>query len=86
MKQTRPSLKEIVRIPQVSEFIEKGIVSSEAPSLSDPPISSDGQEITLRIPLPPELYEALLLKISDQGKTLPEAFREMLLDFLVKEP
>ncbi len=79
MKHPRPSLREIVRPPQISDFIEKGVVTIGAS-----PAQGD-QEIDLRVPIPAELYEALLVKLSDQGKTLPESFREMLLDFLMKD-
>ncbi|MDA8111719.1 MAG: hypothetical protein M0T83_04635 [Nitrospiraceae bacterium] len=79
MKQSRPSLREIVRPPQITNFIEKGVVSPGTGSGSSDP------DVELRIPVPGELYEAFLVKISEQGLSLPEAVREMLLDYLMKE-
>jgi len=79
VKQPRPSLREIVRPPQISDFIEKGVVP---PGTAAGPGDSD---VELRIPVPGELYEAFLVKISEKGISLPEAVREMLLDYLMKE-
>lgn len=79
MKQPRPSLRDIVRPPQITDFIENGVVPpGTASGASDP-------DVELRIPVPGELYEAFLVKIAERGLSLPEAVREMLLDYLMKE-
>ena len=83
MKQPRPSLRDIVRPPRISDFIETGEVSP--PSVPTSASEGSAEDSLLRIPVPPELYEAFLLRISERGLSLPEAIREMFLDYLMKE-
>lgn len=79
MKSPRPTLREIVRPPAVSDFIDRGVVP-ESPAEAPPP--EDGR---LLLALPEELSEALRLKMEERGLDLDDAVREMVLDFLMKD-
>ncbi|MGC8500395.1 MAG: hypothetical protein ACP5OS_04360 [Leptospirillia bacterium] len=79
MKSPRPTLREIVRVPAVSDFIDRGVVP-EAPPPEGPP-----GEVPLAVGLPAELHEALCFKMEERGQELSEAFREMVLDYLMKD-
>ncbi len=84
MKQSRPSMRDIVRPPRISDFIETGEIPP-APVAPDPEPGAEAKDRSIRIAVPPELYEAFLLKVSERGLDLPEAIREMFLDYLMKE-
>ena len=79
MKAPRPTLREIVRPPAVSDFIDRGVVP-ESPAEAPP--SEDGR---LLLGIPEELSEALRLKMEERGLDLDNAVREMVLDFLMKD-
>jgi hypothetical protein len=84
MKQPRPSMRDIVRPPRISDFIETGEIPP-APVAPDPETGPEAKDSSIRVTVPPELYEAFLLKVSERGLALPEAVREMFLDYLMKE-
>ena len=79
MKSPRPTLREIVRPPAVSDFIDRGVVP-DSPVEPLPP-----EEGRLVLTLPSELEEALRLKMEERGLDLEAAVREMVLDFLMKD-
>ena len=78
MKAPRPTLREIVRPPAVSDFIDRGVVPE---STAEAPPPEDGR---LLLGIPVELSEALRLKMEERGLDLDDAVREMVLDFLMK--
>ncbi len=79
MKSPRPTLREIVRPPAVSDFIDRGVVS-ESPA--EAPAPSEDRRL---LDLPAELEEAFRLKMEERGLDLDTAVREMVLDFLMKD-
>ena len=83
MKLSRPSLKEIVRPPEVSAFIDQGVLSSPHSGRPED-VSENQKEIVLALSVPEELYEALKVTMENRGLSLEEALREMLMDFLMK--
>ncbi|MGC8528854.1 MAG: hypothetical protein ACP5OP_01465 [Leptospirillia bacterium] len=82
MKSQRPTLREIVRPPAISDFIARGVVP-EAESETRTVVPEDDSSLT--VALPSELSEALRLKMEERGLTLEAAVREMVLDFLMKD-
>ena len=82
MKSPRPTLREIVRPPAISDFIDRGVVPEPE---SEPRTSVPEGESSLVVALPSELSEALRLKMEERGLDLEAAVREMVLDFLMKD-
>ena len=82
MKSHRPTLREIVRPPAISDFIDRGVVPDSDPETR--PTAPEG-DISLVVALPAELSEALRLKMEERGLDLEAAVREMVLDFLMKD-
>jgi hypothetical protein len=68
-----------VRAPAVSDFIDRGVV----PEASSPEGAKG--EVPLSVALPAELLEALRFKMEERGQELSGAFREMVLDYLMKD-
>lgn len=79
MKQGRPSLRDVVRSPEMTAFIDRGVVSAPA---DGGPLSET--EVLLSVSVPAELFDALKVTMEGRGISLPEAVREMLLDYLMK--
>lgn len=84
MKQQRPTLKDIVRPPEISAFIDRGEVS--APPSPEPGSSptDERKEVVLSLSVDRELYEALVVTMENRGISLSEATREMVMDYLMK--
>lgn len=75
----RPSLKEIIRSTDIESFIRDG----KAPSEPSDPVPSDHVHITLDIPR--ELHEALMVVLEGKELSLPQALREMLAEYIMKD-
>ncbi|MHB8422095.1 MAG: hypothetical protein ACYC9S_10410 [Leptospirales bacterium] len=75
----RPSLKEIIRTADIESFIRDGKASPEA-SETVPP---DHIRVTLDIPR--ELHEALMVVLEGKDISLPQALREMLAEYIMKD-
>ncbi len=82
MKSHRPTLREIVRPPAISDFIDRGVVPDAEPETRP---TAPGGDSSLVVVLPSELSEALRLKMEERGLDLEAALREMVLDFLMKD-
>ncbi|MHB1286303.1 MAG: hypothetical protein ACYCYP_07045 [Leptospirales bacterium] len=75
----RPSLKETIRTADIESFIRDGKSPTEPSEL----ISEDHVRITLD--LPKELHAALMVVLSEKSISLPQALREMLAEYIMKD-
>ncbi len=75
----RPSLKETLRTADIESFIRDG----KSPTEPSEPIPED--HIRIALDLPRELHAALMVVLSEKSISLPQALREMLAEYIMKD-
>ncbi len=75
----RPSLKETIRTADIESFIRDGKSPTE-PAEAVPP-----DHVRIALDIPRELHEALMVSLEGKSLSLPQALREMLAEYIMKD-
>lgn len=75
----RPTLKDVLRSPDVETFIREGKAPEANPS---PP---DADHVRMVLDVPKELHDALEILLEGRNLTVEQALREMIVEYIMKD-